>query len=95
MCSVTAKDKTHNLVFISSQSFTIDESIPSGYFFKDYFGAFFAFIVIETAEDMTGKGAEREGMTRSKWVTGGIRTCDHCRGLTASIHGTPALPTEL
>ena len=26
----------------------------------------FAFIVIETAEDMTGKGPEGEGMTRSK-----------------------------
>ena len=95
MCSVTAKDKTHNLVFISSQSFTIDESIPSGYFFKDYFGAFFAFIVIETAEDMTGKGAEREGMTRSEWAAGGSPTGGRCRGLTASVNAVHTQPTEL
>ena len=47
-----------------------------------------------TAEVMTGKGAEREGMTRSKWAAGRSRTCGHRRGPAASAHGVHTPPTE-
>ena len=49
-----------------------------------------------TAEEKTRKGAERErGDDMQQRVTGGSQTGGRCRGLTASIHGVDALPTEL
>ena len=62
------------------------------YFFLDYFLGFLP-LLYRTAEDVTGKGGEREGMTCSKRAAGWNRTSG--RRLSASVHGADARPNEL
>ena len=64
-------------------------------FFFKLFCSLFASTLTETAVDMTGKGAEREGTTCSKWAAGRRRTDGGCRGPTAPAHVVHAPPTEL
>ena len=63
-------------------------------FFKYFLGLFF-FLIDRTAEDVTGNKLRERGVTRRKWPQVGTPTRDRYSEDKASVHGTPALTTEL
>ena len=62
---------------------------------EQFLSLFLMPLIDRTAEDMTENGEREWGNDTQQRATGGIRTHGCCRGLTDSVHGAAALPTEL